>query len=422
MLDLNTIPPWKAWQKFAFRFFFLFLGFFLFNYEFVFIFLAFNHYEKIPQIYSVFQKPLFWIDKHFYHIGYDPAIHQDVPGDNHFGLVYYISAAILFLIIAVVWSMTDRRRANYLKLNYWFGVYIRYMTAAIMLGYGIDKLIPVQMPYPDVTELLRPYGGQDLFSVAWNFVGSSPGYERFAGSCEIIGSLLLVFRRTYVFGALFMCTILCNVIAINVFYNIGVKLYSFFTLIGVLFLLTPYINKLAQFFFQNRNVSLAEPKVEINASWVRYLMITVGIVLVGGTILVNIFGDRKTYLRQMSNRRNQRLYNVNWFVAKDTLKPLLTDTLRWNKFAFFARKSAVIYNMRDSASIYDYDRDSVKHIYRVHDDQDSLKWDELRYIYPEKNKLQFTGKWKGVDVKIMMEESPIDSMTLKKEQVVFLQD
>ena len=272
----NTIPRWKGWQKLAFRYFFLFLGFFLFNYEFVFIFLSVKNYEKIPVIYSIFQKPLFWIDKHLYHTGYDPAIHQDVPGDNHFGLVFYITAAILFLIITIIWSITDRKKSNYLRMNHWFGIYIRYMVAAIMLGYGIDKLIPIQMPFPDVTELSRPFGEQDLFSVIWNFVGASPGYERFAGSCEVIASLLLVFRRTYVFGALFMCTVLCNVVAINIFYNISVKLYSSLTLLSVLFLLIPHIHKLWQFFFQNQSVSLAEPAIEMNTSRKKYFWMTFG--------------------------------------------------------------------------------------------------------------------------------------------------
>src|SRR5882672_6678864 len=145
MDDLSTSPQWTGWQKFAFRFLFLFLGFFLLNYEIVFIFLAFNYFDKLSLIYGVFERPLLWIDKHFYHVGYDPAIHQSLPGDNNFGVVFYFTAVILFLIIAIVWSVIDKHKPYYRRLNYGFGIYIRYMTALIMLGYGIDKLIPIQM-------------------------------------------------------------------------------------------------------------------------------------------------------------------------------------------------------------------------------------------------------------------------------------
>jgi len=422
MYDLNTEPQWKSWQKFAFRFLFLLLGFFLFNYELVFIFLGFNSFEKLSLIYGPFQKPMFWMDKHFYHTGYDPAIHQDLPGDNHFGVVFYLTVIILFLITAVIWSLIDRGKPNYQKLNNWFGIYIRYMIALVMLGYGIDKLIPIQMSYPDVTELLKPIGGQDRFSVAWNFVGVSPGYQIFAGACEVIGSLLLVFRRTYIFGALFMCGVLINIIAINVFYNISVKLYSTLLLVGVLFLLAPHIYKLMQFFFLNRNISLAENKLEFKVAWKRYIFIALGLFLVGGTILVNILGDYKSYRKRIANKQHQKLYGVNWFIAKDTLQPVLTDTVRWKKFALVNMKLAVVYNMKDSAAFYDFDKDSIKGIYRLHDNPDSSKWDELHYSYPLSNQLKLTGKWKGMDVQIMMEEIPIDSMTLNKEKLVFLQD
>jgi hypothetical protein len=422
MYDLNTEPQWKSWQKFAFRFLFLFLGFFLLNYELVLIFLTFNEFDKVSLIYDPLQKPLFWMDRHFYHTGYNPAIHENLPADNHYGVVFYVTAAILFLFISAFWSFVDRGKPNYQKLNYGFGIYIRYMTALVMLGYGIDKLIPTQMGYPDVTELLKPIGGQDLFSVAWNFVGASPGYEIFAGACEIIGSLLLVFRRTYVFGALFMCSVLCNVIAINVFYNISVKLYSTLTLICVLFLLVPYANTLIQFFFRNRTISLAENKWTFKETWKRYLFLAFGILLIGGTILVSILRGFKAYQRQIYNKQHQKLYGVSWFIAKDTLQPVLTDTVRWKKFALVTRKRAVVYNMKDSAAFYDFDKDSVKRIYRLHDNPDTSKWDELHYSYPLTNQLKLSGKWKGMDVQIMMEETPIDSMTLNKEKLVFLQD
>jgi hypothetical protein len=186
--------------------------------------------------------------------------------------------------------------------------------------------------------------------------------------------------------------------------------------------LTPHIYKLIQFFFQNRQVSIAENKLEFKSVWKRYIFIAIGIFLVGGTILVNILRDYKVYLRRISDKQHQVLYGVNWFIAKDTIQPILTDTLRWKKFAIVNKKLAVIYNMKDSAGYYDYDKDSIKCIYRLHDNPDSLKWDELHYSYPVKNKLQLIGKWKGIDVKIMMEETPIDSMVLNKERLTFLQE
>ena len=258
MIHSTSQNYWTGWQKIVFRFLFLFLGFFLFNYQVAFAFLMFQAYDKINAVYSTLKKPLQWMDKHFYHSGYDPQIHESFPGDNHFGLAFYSTFVILCLLITIAWTVTDKRRPNYQKLYYWFSVYIRYMVAAVMLAYGIDKIIPVQMAYPDVTEMLKPMGDQDYFSIAWNFVGLSPGYEMFSGTIEIIASLLFIFRRTFVPGGLMMCGVLVNIIAINIFYNIGVKFYSIFLLVSVLFILAPYFKTLIQIFLLHKNVVLSE--------------------------------------------------------------------------------------------------------------------------------------------------------------------
>lgn len=422
MQDLNTEPQWKIWEKFTFRFLFLFLGFFLLNYELVSLFLTFYLFDEVSIIYKPFEKPLHWLDQHFYHTGYDPKLHSNIPSDNHYGVIFYISIVILFLLLASAWSIVDRHKPNYNKLYYRFRIYIRYMVASIMIGYGINKLIPIQMSYPDVSELLKPMGEQNLFSIAWNFVGISPGYEILLGTCEMIGSLLLIFRRTYIFGALFMCTVLFNIVAINHFYNIGVTLYSSLLLVSVLFLLIPFTNKLMQFFFYNRNTSLQEMEYPFGKAWKRYIFIGLGVVFVGGTIIITIVNGYNAHQRQLTNKKNQRLYNIEWFVTKDTIPPVLSDTLRWKRFALVGRHTAVIYNMKDSAGSFDYDLDSNKHIYTLHDDTDSSKWDKLLLSSPQKNKFEFSGKWKGNNVHIMMEEMPIDSMTLNKERVVFEQD
>jgi len=223
------------------------------------------------------------------------------------------------------------------------------MVALIMFGYGIDKLIPVQMKYPAVTDLLTPLGDQNLFRTVWNFIGASPGYEIFTGTCEVIGSFLLIFRRTYVFGSLFMSTILCNVVALNIFYNIPVKLYSSLLLLCVLFLLLPYAHKLIQFFFYSRSISLAEKHYQFERSWKKYLVVTLGICIPVVGFLNDIFHVHKIYRQNEVNSKRQKLYDITYFITRDTLQSLLTDTLRWKRFAFAYKNSVLIYNLQDKA-------------------------------------------------------------------------
>ena len=93
---------------------------------------------------------LHWVDKHIYHIGYNPKTHDSFPGDNHFGIVFYITAFFVVALATVIWSVLDKERANYNKLFYWFCLYLRYLLAIIISHLsGVDKLIRHKCPHPN---------------------------------------------------------------------------------------------------------------------------------------------------------------------------------------------------------------------------------------------------------------------------------
>ncbi len=156
---------------------------------------------------------------------------------------------LLAVIGAIVWTIAERKKTNYNRLFYWFCLYLRYVLAITILGYGFDKLIPVQMHYPDIATMMEPYGYQGKFNVLWNFMGVSPGYEIFSGVCEVIAGLLLLSRRTAIAGYVVITGVMLNVAAMNIFYNVPVKMFSTYLLLVSLFLLAPYINNMGKWFF-----------------------------------------------------------------------------------------------------------------------------------------------------------------------------
>jgi len=291
-----------------------------------------------------------------------------------------------------------------------------------MFGYGIDKLIPVQMSYPGPVALLTPMGQSDLFNVLWNFMGVSRGFMIFSGACEIIGSFLLFSRRTAVFGYLILSTILCNVVAFNFFYNIPVKLFSSQLLLYTLFLLAPYVFKLIQFFFFEQPVALTQNSFVFHTKWKRYaiwFLIIVIPILIDFCVTVV---DYRRYEKDQADAKRQRIYEVGSFVAKDTLPPLLTDTLRWKYFVFDYDKYAVIFDMKEKKDWYECDVDSIKKIFTLHDNPDTATWHVFHYAYPSKDSLLLMGKWKNRDVTIRMKSTPIDSMPLNKEKIKLYRD
>ena len=278
------------------------------------------------------------------------------------------------------------------------------------------------MGYPGVVDLITPLGDQNLFSILWNFVGVSPGYEIFTGICEVTASLLLIFPRTYIFGSLMLCAILCNVVALNIFYNIPVKLYSSLLLVCVLFLLQPYASKLIQFFFTSRSVSLTVSKNQTDKIKKNYSLQILGYGLMVFLFISEIVHVSKIYSKRQLQTREEKLYDVVYFILKDTLLPLTTDTIRWKRFILESNHSAVIFNMQDKPDFYQYDMDSSKHTISLHDSPDTISWKTFTYSYPQKEYLEMTGKWKGNPVFIRMKEIAIDSMNIRKEKLIFYQE
>lgn len=344
--------------------------------------------------------------------------------DARFGVVLYISVFIVCIVAGAIWSWLDRKRPSYNRLNYWFRVYLRYAVAIIMLSYGVDKLIPVQMPYPNAITLLRRFGDQNLFNVLWNFIGASPGYQIFTGVCEITGSLLLLFRRSYVFGCLFMCTILTNVVALNIFYNVSVKISSSLLLVCVLYLLAPFFQKLIQLFFYEQQASFAERHYYFKSKKTKYLLNVSMALLISIFLISSISRNLKSYNKELVDRG--QIYEVTSFVTKDSLPPNITDTLNWKRLALFAydttKYAMVYYNNLEAGDAYYYDMDSAKKTFTMRDISGAIIHHYVFNYNPiEKDGLSFTGKFKDYDVKINM-KPVMDSMYLNREKIKLVQD
>ncbi len=415
--------PWKSWQKVSFRFFFIFFGItstlcWVMTTYFAYAAVAKADIEDQYKLYKPFSGFFHWLDKHIYHTGYDPKLHVSLPVDNHYGVVYYITIFFGAIIAAISWGIIDKKRINYDKLSYWFNVYLRYTLAVVILGYGIDKVIPVQMSYPRTMDMIRLFGNQSKEDLLWKFMGSSPGYMIFTGSCEIIAAILLFSRRTAVFGYLFTLCVLTNVLALNWFYNISVKFFSSLLWLYALYLLAPWLAKVFQFFFSDTPVTTHQGHYTFEKKWKRNLLFSI-LVLVPVLILTLVsFGDAKTYRKETASARKEKKYNVTAFVTKDTLA---ADSFRWKRVLFVYDNFIVILNMKDKEDWYQYDIDSLKkHLVLRSDNKSST--DTLQYNYPAAEQLRLSGKWKGKNISVLLKLSPVDSMYLKKEKIKIMQD
>ena len=425
------MDSWRPSRRFFFRFFFLFLGsstIICWDNLGDMIHRTFSTAQfNFDAFYGFLHTPVYWLDVHVFHTGYDPKTQQPFPGDNHFGVLFYLLLLVIALIGAIVWSILDRKRLDYNRLSYWFSVYLRYMLAITLFTYGLDKLIPVQMVFPNIERLLTPMGSSTRFLTLWNFMGVAPGYQMVTGATEIIGSLLLFNRRTIALGCIVALVVLINVVSLNIFYNVVVKLFSMQLLLFTLFLLYPYLRTLLRLFFTGQSVSLAVRNYQLNSPGKKRALtaVLVGIPLI--LLTIGGVGIVQRYHRHAVNARLQKYYEVNTFVAKDTLPPLLTDTLRWKRLlisysAYTPLPYAVVSTMQDDQDFYYFEIDSAKRTFTLKDPDDSLHPHIFNYSNPTRSQMLLTGDWKGKNVQILMNDIPIDSMRLVKEQIRMIHD
>lgn len=169
-------------------------------------------------------------------------------GDTTFNYIQIFLFAFFSLVIALLWSVIDRKRNEYEKLLYWLTILLRYYLAVVMIGYGFAKVFKTQFPFPTTYRLYQSYGESSPMGLLWTFMGYSTAYNIFTGLGEVIGGFLLLFRRTRLLGALIVVAVMSNVVMLNFSYDVPVKLFSSHILVLAIFILLPDMKRLLNLF------------------------------------------------------------------------------------------------------------------------------------------------------------------------------
>jgi hypothetical protein len=90
-------------------------------------------------------------------------------------------------------------------------------VAASMIVYGMGK--PTQ--FTSTIILNKPVSALTGMELMWAFYGYSKIYPIIIGLFEILGGLLLLFKKSRIAGVVIITTILVNVIAQDVFYGVN---------------------------------------------------------------------------------------------------------------------------------------------------------------------------------------------------------
>jgi hypothetical protein len=316
---------------------------------------------------------------------------------------------VLAAVATAIWSIADRRRHDYARLDVWLRTYVRFALGATMLGYGFYKVFHSQMPFPTTAKLEQPIGDSSPMGLLWTFMGYSKPYSFFTGFVECIAGALLLFRRTATLGALVSAAALVNVVLLNFCYDVAVKLFSSMLLLTALFLAAPRLRALFDVLVGGRAVAASAPQPLFARRrydrMARRLGIAFAVFLLvgeGWTIGAEARARRTTppTLAAIAGE-----YDVVEFVRDGRLvPPLLSEASRWRSVSIvsYKKEPRLIYRQIDDH----FDRFNMKHdpakktLTPVADDE--TQQPPLSYAQPDADHLTLLGPLDGHALEIKL--------------------
>ena len=175
----SEILYWSLAKRIGFRFCFCYLVFYLLPSPQLPGLLGFipGSGSLSKAVGDAWMKSLPWFATHVFHMA-GPSVAaytRSGTGDKPLDYVMHLVFLLFALIIALVWSVADSKRPNYVTLDAWLRMGVRFILIYWMLRFGINKVIPLQFVPPNLGDLVTPIGMFSLRNLYWTLTGASPG-------------------------------------------------------------------------------------------------------------------------------------------------------------------------------------------------------------------------------------------------------
>ena len=335
-------------------------------------------------------------------------------GDSTYAYVLLFVNFLITLLGTIIWTLADRKRASYNALFYWLLVILRIFLAMMLLSYGFAKVYKTQFPEPSLIRLLQPLGSFSPMGLAWTYMGFSEAYNLYTGLLEVIGGLLLIWRRTTTLGALLVAGVMSHVVVMNFTYDIPVKLFSMHLLAIAIILIATDRKRLYNLFFRNKATSSIIEYDPIKNK--RYQKIKTGLKLASVILFIGVsvwqgYTNERSFGDKRAKPPLYGIWEVQQMKVNDSLvAPLITNDARWRYFVIdYKNRCSILYmnnevkwlnleidTSQSKLSIYNYD-------YEQHDNFSFTRDDD---------RLNIKGKLGRDSLDIQMKAKDLNEMLL----------
>ncbi|HLO46390.1 MAG TPA: hypothetical protein VK175_18755 [Leadbetterella sp.] len=336
---------WSQIQKIGFQFSFLFFGLYIF-------------FEFFGRAIPFVNQFLHWIvplfSKTFGVVPYDIVVFENGSGDTTYNWVLVLLILVLAVFGSSIWAIVFSKNTNYDRLNYWLIAALRFYVGFTLIEYGMIKVWKLQFPYPSPYRLMQTYGDSSPMALAWTFLGFSKGYNLFMGIVEILASLLF-WRRTVTVGAIITLMTTANVMAINFFYDVPVKIISSTLFLMTLYILVFNIKDLLQFFFTDKPTTLSIQKAfRFSKKYLNISILVLKYAIVAFSLLGLPYFSYTTYIQDFKTPKH------TLFGYYERMASIPNPSNDWVKLNFVYNDLIKTYKSSGITATYSVELDSVK--------------------------------------------------------------
>jgi hypothetical protein len=421
-------PPgtavWGMAQRIAFRFVFVYLVLYCLPFPLDYLNLAPT--DWLAELYIRAQHALTpWVGSHVLHLA-RPIVYQPTgSGDTMADYVWALCLLALAGLATLAWTLLDRRRREHRGLHRWLRIYVRYWLAWILLSYGMSKVIQLQMPTPMADRLEEPLGQFSPMGLLWTFMGYSTAYECFAGAMEVLGGVLLFFRRTATLGALFTVAVIGNVVLLNFCYDVPVKLFSLHLLLAALFLAAPDARRLACVLVLNRPAAPVRFEPYWRARWARIAQLVLKTAIVGYALYSSTSQSVEGYRAMHPTGPDVPplfgVYQVEEFVRNGKPVPAVaTEESRWLQIGARSRGYVAIKLMAGPKQVYNVSFAKSAVTFTSLGTQDRIG--VFTWSRPAPLHVVLQGTWSKLPLAVRLRELPVGNYPLMKRGFHWIQE
>ena len=327
---MTSVSNMSLSQKYLWRFALLFLLFCCFPYDMTY------GITYALEDWKIWDTPIFWLADVLF--GWElNADTRYIGFDSRYEVVRYTLCILLAIIGSIVWVLLDRKyQTTYdQKLKNLVQTILRYHIAFIILTYGLSKVFNVQFGLLSIDTLDQTIGESSPMGFMWNFLSYSQTVTQFSGWLEVIGGVLLFFRRTTFLGLILLVTVMANVVILDIGYNVSVTIYAIYILVLMLILLSDQFLGIYKYIVLNKTVTpVRYQRLFISDRHYARARIFKAVLLI--TMLSVLMYQFTTYDRLLKK-------NQSWFQNKQTVQTFIhngdtilkdTPNKRWEKISF----------------------------------------------------------------------------------------